>query len=81
MSECYDYQEGNYLLHTLGKYLRDACKHSPGSSSKVINVGATNITDALYYRNPTTGSNFGTCVSLYAPGQSVIAADFNNTYR
>ena len=46
----------------------------------MINVGATHKNDKLY-RYSTGGSNFGDCVSLYAPGQSVFAADEDHGYR
>ena len=55
----------------IGNSLRDACKYSPGSSPQVINVGATEMKDGedQLYETFFYGTNFGTCVSLYAPGQ------------
>ena len=59
------------LIHFVGNSLRDACKYSPGSSPHVINVGATELKggEDKLYRTLFYGTNFGTCVSLYAPGQ------------
>jgi len=64
----------------IGNWFNDACKFSPGSSPDVINVGATDIKDKLFM-SFVYGSNYGACVSLYAPGQSVIAAIFKQNYR
>ncbi|KAL1925466.1 uncharacterized protein VTP21DRAFT_349 [Calcarisporiella thermophila] len=47
----------------------DGCKYSPCSAAKAICIGATDINDK---RAPF--SNHGKCVSLFAPGVSVISA-------
>jgi len=47
----------------------DACNASPASAPKVISVGATNKEGAL-----APYSNFGPCVSVFAPGSEVISA-------
>jgi subtilisin family serine protease len=47
----------------------DACIWSPASASSAITVGATDMTDAI-----ASFSNFGSCVTLYAPGVNVTAA-------
>jgi len=49
----------------------DACQMSPGKLSTVINVGATSSSDAR-----TSWSNYGSCVSMFAPGASVPSADY-----
>ena len=60
----------------LGNFKRDACEYSPGSSPYAINVGSTKAEDGedkLYYRRHHNGpgTNFGSCVSLYAPGENI----------
>ena len=67
--------EGYFICHytTAGDFIRDACRYSPGSSPHAINVGATvteNGEDRLYH-TLISGTNFGPCVTLYAPGQSI----------
>ena len=59
----------------LGNFLDDACKFSSGSSPLVINVGATRHEDGedKLYETFHVGTNYGKCVSLYAPGQSVTS--------
>jgi hypothetical protein len=44
---------------------------SPGKLKDVINVGATDASDSR-----PTWSNYGTCVSMFAPGVSVGSADY-----
>jgi serine protease len=54
----------------------DACNVSPASTPNAITVGATHINDAR--TSPTTtgswGSNWGTCVNIFAPGQGITSA-------
>ncbi|WP_406111914.1 S8 family peptidase [Kitasatospora purpeofusca] len=52
-----------------GNGARDACFSSPASAKRVITVGATNKHD-----EETDFSNYGTCVSLYAPGEDITSA-------
>ncbi|MFD4908884.1 S8 family peptidase [Kitasatospora purpeofusca] len=52
-----------------GNGARNACLSSPASASRVTTVGATNK-----YDEETDFSNYGTCVSLYAPGQDITSA-------
>ena len=54
------------INHFIGNWFDDACKYYPGNSPHVINVGSTlieNGEDKLYK------TNYGPCVTLYAPGQ------------
>lgn len=62
----------NYSLISVvaaGNEDQDACTRSPSSAATSLTVGATNLGDqrALY-------SNYGRCVSLWAPGSDVIGA-------
>jgi subtilisin family serine protease len=49
----------------------DACAMSPGKLKDVINVGATDATDSR-----TSWSNYGSCISMFAPGVNVAAPDY-----
>ena len=53
----------------IGNTLQNACRYSPGSSPHVINVGATKLENGedRLYDMFFSGTNFGPCVSLYAP--------------
>ncbi|MET9885090.1 S8 family peptidase [Streptomyces sp. NPDC006430] len=52
-----------------GNSAKDACLVSPASAARVLTVAASNQWD-----EETSFSNYGTCVSLYAPGQAVVSA-------
>ena len=47
----------------------NACNSSPARAATAITVGATSNTDAR-----ASFSNFGTCLDIFAPGQSITAA-------
>ncbi|WP_030746581.1 S8 family peptidase [Streptomyces sp. NRRL F-5135] len=47
----------------------DACGVSPARAASAVTVGATNRDD-----NEATFSNFGRCLSLYAPGVDIVSA-------
>jgi subtilisin family serine protease len=47
----------------------DACNYSPARTPAAITVGATTSTDAR-----ASFSNYGGCVDLFAPGQSITSA-------
>lgn len=49
----------------------DACLMSPGKLKDVINVGATDASDTR-----ATWSNWGSCITMFAPGVSVPSADY-----
>lgn len=48
---------------------RNACNVSPASAERVLAVGATNSSD-----QEADFSNFGACLSVYAPGASIVSA-------
>ena len=52
-----------------GKYGMDACQFSPASATNALTVGATTRKDARAYY-----SNIGSCVDLFAPGDSIVSA-------
>ncbi|MDX2394037.1 S8 family peptidase [Streptomyces sp. DK15] len=47
----------------------DACNVSPASAARVLTVAASNK-----YDEETAFSNYGECVTLYAPGQEILSA-------
>ncbi|HEX7978986.1 MAG TPA: PKD domain-containing protein [Gemmatimonadaceae bacterium] len=47
----------------------DACTQSPARAAQAITVAATTSTDAR-----ASFSNYGTCVDIFAPGQSITSA-------
>lgn len=49
----------------------NACGQSPAGIADVITVGASNQQDQRWVVDAGNGSNFGSCVDLFAPGQSV----------
>lgn len=60
---------GVTVVVAAGNGASDACETSPARLSSVITVGATTSSDALW-----SASNFGPCVTLYAPGANVTSA-------
>src|SRR5690242_8785505 len=52
----------------------DACTSSPARAANAITVGATTQTDAR-----ASFSNFGTCLDIFAPGQSIVSAWITST--
>jgi subtilisin family serine protease len=49
----------------------DACAMSPGKLKDVINVGATDASDSR-----ASWSNYGSCITMFAPGVAVSSADY-----
>jgi len=47
----------------------NACNYSPARVAPAMTVGATTITDAR-----ASHSNYGTCLDIFAPGQSITSA-------
>ncbi|KAL2089566.1 hypothetical protein ACEWY4_014254 [Coilia grayii] len=66
-------QSGAVLIAAAGNYKDDACRYSPASEPEVITVGATNSADQPLDMG-TTGTNYGRCVDLFAPGDDIVSA-------
>eukprot|EP00741_Cyanophora_paradoxa_P024570 tig00000269_g23723.t1 len=62
-------QAGSVVITAAGNGYFDACDSVPGNTPGVINVGASDQDD---YR--AGFSNYGSCISLFAPGQNVRSA-------
>lgn len=52
----------------------DACNYSPASEPKAITVGSTDR-----YDNRSPFSSYGSCLDIYAPGSSIVAAETGTT--
>ena len=64
---------GAVVVVAAGNGKTDACDKSPASSEYAITVGGSNGTDNLYWRG--SGTNYGRCVDIFAPGESITAAN------
>jgi subtilisin family serine protease len=69
-------QAGIVVVVSAGNNQSDACDYSPSRMADVITVAASDSTDsfAASYPDGPTGSNFGPCVDLLAPGVGVVSA-------
>ena len=57
------------VIAAAGNDRSDSCENTPASNAGVITVAGSYLNDHVYYY-----TNGGTCVDLFAPGQSVIGA-------
>ncbi|KAG8003428.1 Proprotein convertase subtilisin/kexin type 9 [Nibea albiflora] len=64
---------GAVVIAAAGNYRDDACLYSPASEPEVITVGAVNSADQLMSQG-AGGTNFGSCVDLFAPGDDIVSA-------
>ena len=62
-------------------YWLSPCRYSPSSFTNVLTVGGTRRTDELY-NTFIYGSNYGSCVNIFAPAQRVQSAYYTgpNSY-
>ncbi|GAA4628249.1 hypothetical protein GCM10023196_043780 [Actinoallomurus vinaceus] len=56
-----------------GNQDEDACNRSPAATPGTITVGASTRNDAR-----VTGTNVGGCINLFAPGENMLVADYEN---
>ncbi len=57
-----------------GNENKDACTVSPARVPAAITAAASNWSDTRWLSSSTSGSNVGTCVDLFAPGQGITSA-------
>ncbi|WP_258951748.1 S8 family serine peptidase [Lentzea californiensis] len=57
-----------------GNSNRDACQTSPARAPNAITVGATDRNDVRPTNWTSGGSNFGSCVDVFAPGDDITSA-------
>ena len=65
--------DGISMVVAAGNSNANACSYSPSSAASAITVAASNLTDAR-----ASFSNWGTCVDLFAPGQSITSAGISS---
>ncbi len=62
------------VVAAAGNEAADACGTSPANASESLTVGATNIAD-----QETNFSNFGECVDVMAPGETITSLGLNGS--
>lgn len=69
---------GTLIVAASGNYSNnsDEAPHYPGAYPNVLNVGSTNASDQVL-----GSSNYGFCVSVFAPGENVLSTYPNNQYQ
>ena len=66
--------EGITVVTVAGNGRANSCLRSPGSADSAITVAGSSSEDRLY-----TGTNYGVCVDIFAPGSRVRGAGINCT--
>lgn len=66
--------DGIVVVAAAGNSGRDACTTYPAAASNALSIGATTAADAR-----ASWSNFGPCVDLFAPGDSIRSAGISST--
>ncbi|KAJ7465684.1 peptidase S8/S53 domain-containing protein [Mycena latifolia] len=70
-------RQGMHVVNSAGNQHRDECATRVGNTDGPITVGGVDIDDKI-----STVSNFGACVTVYAPGADIIApAKDGTTFR
>lgn len=70
-------REANLLVvSAAGNAAVDACDYSPGRASGSVTVAASDADDDLLYQSAGRGSNYGSCVTIIAPGTNILGADY-----
>ena len=65
---------GVFVAVAAGNSNANACNYSPASAANVTTVASSTSTDAK-----ASFSNYGSCMDLYAPGQSITSAWYTST--
>ncbi|PVU88917.1 hypothetical protein BB559_005288 [Furculomyces boomerangus] len=67
------YNQGIHVVVSSGNGADDACKYTPASNKNVITVGAIDKNDAI-----ASWTNYGKCVDIFAPGDEIVSAKFDD---
>ncbi|HEY5972589.1 MAG TPA: S8 family serine peptidase [Pseudoxanthomonas sp.] len=67
-------QQGAVVVVSAGNADTDACQQSPARVANALTVAATTTADARWTVDSDTGSNYGSCVDIYAPGKGIAVA-------
>ncbi|KAG8736838.1 subtilisin-like serine protease [Ceratobasidium sp. 414] len=70
---------GVHVVVSAGNDNQDAKNFSPARAPAVITVGATNIHDGRWVWSPTSGSNWGAGVDIWAPGEDITSTWIGST--
>ncbi|KAG9120464.1 subtilisin-like serine protease [Ceratobasidium sp. 392] len=68
-----------HVVVAAGNSNQDAKNFSPARAPAVITVGATNINDGRWVWSPTSGSNYGSIVDIWAPGEYITSTWIGST--
>jgi subtilisin family serine protease len=74
------HNRGVLVVAAAGNQLVDACTRSPARVSEALTVAASTSDDSLWVdtvgsqTKPDKGSNYGSCVDLFAPGRDVTSS-------
>jgi hypothetical protein len=66
--------KGVVVVVAAGNGNADACTGSPADVSTAIVVGASQANDKAWWSTTFDGTNYGRCVSLFAPGDAILSA-------
>lgn len=64
------HSDGLFSVSAAGNEMTDACTRTPASSRFTVTVGGSSRTDNIYF-----ATNYGQCVDIFAPGDSITGAD------
>lgn len=72
---------GVIVIAAAGNYAEDACTYAPANLAGVIAVSATQLNNitGTEVLEPWPSTNYGSCVSLWAPGYEIESASSNDT--
>lgn len=71
--------DGVIVVAGAGNDNDNACEDSPGRVSAVITVGASTASSERWVSSGSEGSNYGSCVDIFAPGDGIEHATLGNS--